>query len=60
MRAATDRLKINIIRFVRIRAGDIERRDRRFAAISHEKLPPGRWGKEKKGIAKKRSIAPQI
>lgn len=48
MRAATDRLKINIIRFVRIRAGDIERRDRRFAAISHEKLPPGRWGKKKK------------
>lgn len=43
-RAATDCLKINIIRFVRIRAGDIERRDRRFAAISHEVVPRPRGG----------------
>lgn len=41
-RAATDCLKINIIRFVRIRAGDIDRRDRRFAAISHEEVPEPR------------------
>ncbi|KAL0100784.1 hypothetical protein PUN28_019277 [Cardiocondyla obscurior] len=38
LKETVDCLKINIIRFVRIRAGDIERRDRRFAAISHEKV----------------------
>lgn len=58
-RTATGCLKINIICFVRIRAGDIERQDRRFAAISHEEVPGRRAEQRGKRVRRRKDRSPR-